>query len=201
MAVILRVQARWGGFTGSPGYSVFHFRDFAGGDPVTQDATDAAARVRTFFDAIKAYLPFGVTVQVESDVPVLEETNGELQTVLTAASQTVVTGNASSVAPFASPVGGVITWRTNGVREGRRVRGRTFLVPLSSAAFQADGSLLSAALTTFQTAAGALSTGTGTPDLGVWARPTTKVAADGIWYAVSSYSIPDMGAVLRSRRD
>jgi len=201
MASIIRVKAKWSGFSGAPGYSVFHFRDFSAGEPTNADATAATARLKTFFEAWKILVPTGASIQIESDVEVIEETTGQLTTVLAATPVAVVSGAASAAATFASAVGAVVTWRTPGIRNGRRIRGRTFLVPLSSTAFQNDGTLASSTVGTVGSAAAALIDSAGTPDLGVYARPTGPGATDGIWYAVTSYSIPDMGAVLRSRRD
>lgn len=201
MASIIRVKARWTGFQGAPGYSVFHFRDFSAGEPVKADADGAVSRIRTFFQSFSPYIPAGTTVQVESDVEVLEETDGTLTNVLGATAVSAVPGTASGTASYAAAVGAVVTWRTGGIRNGRRIRGRTFLVPLSSTAFAPDGTLAVAFINTLEPGATALINGTGTPDLGVWARPSGPGATDGVWNVVTSYSIPDMGAVLRSRRD
>lgn len=201
MASIIRVKARWQGFQGAPGYSIFHMRDFAGSDPVVAEAEAAMARVRTFFTSIVSLIPAVASVQVESDVEVIEETNGDLLNVLSGTAVSAVSGGASGSAPFAAPVGGVVTWRTSVVRNSRRIRGRTFLVPLSSAAFETNGTLSSSALTDINTAATSLTNPAGSPDMGVWARPTAPGATDGLWAAATSFSIPDMGTVLRSRRD
>lgn len=211
MATMIRIKARWSGFTGGPGYSVFYFRDFSATEPVAADATAAMARVRTFFDDIKINLPSTVNIQVESDVEVIEETTGALTDVLAGTPVAVVAGLASPTAVYAAAVGAVVTWRTGGIRNNRRIRGRTFLVPLSSTAFASDGTLSAVAVTDLSDAATLLRSAAGTPDLGVWARPTAikdaagnptgAYNADGIWYVVASHSIPDMGAVLRSRRN
>lgn len=201
MASIIRVKARWSGFNGGPGYTVLHFRDFSSGEPTNADATGAAARTRTFFDAFKAYLPLVVSVTVESAVDVIEETTGELVGSLSADTQAPVVGTSQPTQPFSAAVGAVLTWRTNGIRNGRRIRGRSFLVPLSSQAFGANGGLTSGTVTALSTAASALIDGAGSPDLGVYARPTGPGATDGIWYAATAYSVPNAGAVLRSRRD
>jgi hypothetical protein len=201
MPNVLRVKAQWTGFTGSPGYSVFHFRDFDSDTPTDAQATAAMARVREWCANVSQFVPAVVSLQVQSDVDVIEDTTGQLVTVLSGTPVLAVTGGASASAGFATAVGAVITWRTGTVRNGRRVRGRTFIVPLSSAAFETNGTLSSAALTAFNTAATNLRNPTGTPDLGVYARPSGPAATDGSWAVVTGHSVPDMGAVLRSRRN
>jgi hypothetical protein len=72
---------------------------------------------------------------------------------------------------------------------------------VSSVAFQNDGTLNSTFLFSVNGAATALGDAVSSPDLGVYARPSAKGATDGLWFPVVSHSVPDMGAVLRSRRD
>jgi len=201
MASLLRVKARWSGFQGSPGYSVFHFSNFAGASPTGSEATVAVTKVREFFFAIRTQIPTGCTVLVEPDVDVIESTDGKLISVLNGGAPGPVAGGASAAAGYATAVGAVVTWRTAGIRKGRRVKGRTFIVPLSSVAFANDGTLNGDIIFSLTQAALGLSDQASSPDLGVYGRPSAKGATDGVWFPVASYSIPDMGAVLRSRRD
>jgi hypothetical protein len=201
MATMMRVKARWSGFQGSPGYSIFHYRFFNSAGWVPADATSAVARTREFFNSISGTLPPVVQVQVESDVEIIEETNAELTDVLTATAVNPVTGTASGTVGFAVPVGAVVSWKSTQIRNGRRMRGRTFVVPLSSAAFEPNGTLTSTALTNLNTAATTLRTPATNYQLGVFGRPSSSTATDGIWGPVTAHSVPDMAAVLRSRRD
>jgi hypothetical protein len=200
MPNIIKVKLKWTGFSGAPGYTNFFYRDEASGAPSPTTATDAVTKVGNFANYIKAYLPIETAVQVQSDIEVIEETNGQLQDVMNVASQPVVQGTAPS-APYSAASGAVITWRTAGVRNGRRVRGRTFLVPLANSAYQSDGTIASAALTALNTNMGTFLDATGSAILGVYARPTSKGATDGAWFTVIGHNIPDKVAVLRSRRD
>lgn len=202
MAEILRVKARWSGFVGGPGYSVFHFKEFeAGGTQTLADAQGAVDKTRAFFNALSLYLPNVVTIQVMSDVDVIEETTNTMTNVLTPTAPASVTGTAGATVKYSAATGAVVTWRTSVVKRGRRIRGRTFLVPFASNAFDVDGTLVSTTITALNTAATNLRDGAGSGDLGVYARPSAVGATDGEWAAVTGHSIPDMGAVLRSRRD
>lgn len=202
MAGVLRVTARWSGFIGSPGYSVFHFRDFSNsGEPDQAMADAAVAKTKAFFQAVQDQIPSVATVTVQPDVPVIEETTNAMTGVLSVATPVGMQGNATVGANFAAAVGAVVTWRTGVVRKGRIIRGRTFLVPFASTAFSPDGTLSAIALTALNNAATGMRNTTGVADMGVLARPSAVGAADGQWAAVTSHSVPDMGAVLRSRRD
>lgn len=211
MTSLLRVKLRWSGYQGGPGYSVFHFRDFTAGVGSSAQVAGSVAKVDAFISGIRAFVPQVVSLQTVSDVEEINDTNGELTNVYTATPAAAQLGNASSTSAFAAPVGAVINWRTGGVRNGRRVRGRTFLVPLSSSAFEPNGTLAPATLSGLGTAAAALINPVGDGDLGVYARPTPikdgagnptgEYNNDGAWFVAASYNVPDMGAVLRSRRD
>jgi len=92
-----------------------------------------------------------------------------------------------------------VNWRTNDYRFGRRIRGRTFMVPLNSNAYEGDGTLSTAARGDLQTFADTMVSGTGGAEFGVWSRP--RNGAGGVFATVTSGTVPDMAAVLRSRRD
>ena len=204
MTQLIRVKARWSGFSGGPGYSVLHFLDFGsdqgGGGPVAQEgAQGAATRARTFFAAISQLYPTIVRVDIESEVDVIEDTTGELVNsfAVTPGAQVVGTGTGA----FAAASGAVVNWRTAGIRNGRRIRGRTFLVPLAPIVNGTDGNMNPSARTSILQAATALADSTGTPDLVVYARPSSPGAADGQAALVTGVTVPTILAVLRSRRD
>lgn len=204
MVEMLRVRSEWTGFSGAPGYTNLFFRDFNGGDPSggdfdTATAQAAAAKTFQFWEAISNLLPTVVRIDVDAQVDVIESTSGDLVNSFSVVPEAPVGGDAPG--PYSGASGAVINWRTGGIRNGRRIRGRTFVVPLSNGAYGNDGQLTPATRTTLQNAANALSVSTGTPDLGVFARPTSSTANDGDWSVATSASVPSLAAVLRSRRD
>nr|CRY97235.1 hypothetical protein [uncultured prokaryote] len=204
MTLLYRVRARWTGFSGAPGYTVLHFRDFdsPGGDGGGVTAAGAAAavnRARSFFDAIKALLPTQVSINVDPEVDIIEDSTGVLSNSFTSTVTAAVVGTAT--ASYSAATGAVVNWRTEGIRNGRRVRGRSFLVPLASSAFATTGQLATASVGTLTAAASALAAQSGSPDLFVYGRPTSAGATDGVSYVVSNASVPPMGAILTSRRD
>jgi hypothetical protein len=201
MTKMLKVTARWDGFVGAPGYSNFFFVDSNPGASFDSGAMAGASAVEAFFTAVKHLFPPTVNVTVQADVPLVEDSTGEITDYTSAGTRTAITGTAASAA-YSAASGSVITWRTVGVRNGRRVRGRTFLVPLANVAYEANGSLVAGAITSMGNATGAiLNPATGTSSLGIWARPTAAGASDGKWFDVMNATVPDKVAVLRSRRD
>jgi hypothetical protein len=214
MTEILRVKLGWSGFTGGPGYSVFHFREWQDGTPATAHTVEMAqaayGRVRNFAVNIGNLVPPTVTLRVEPEVEVIEDTNGQLEDVFSVTAGTAVTGSGANTTGYSAASGAVINWKTAIVRKRRRIRGRTFIVPLAQGCYEQNGTLNASALSGLQTAANTLAAVTANePELGVYARPTrTKntdgtwtESPDGQWAQVRSALVPDMAAILRSRRD
>ena len=204
MTELMRVKARWSGFSGGPGYTNLHFRGFGateggGGSYDVAAANNAINRVNAFLGGVRGNLPSVVRVEVESEVEIIEDTTGDLIGTIGGTDAPEQVG--STVGGYSGPVGAVVNWRTGSIRNSRRVRGRTFLVPLASVAFGTSGQLTPAAITNIQNAAANLYLPADSLDLMVYGRPTSSEAEDGKAYVVTSFNVPTMAAVLRSRRD
>lgn len=186
MAVILRIPVEWTGATGLPGVSMMHGLG---------SSTTAVANILTFFTAIRDYLPSAVTITVPSSGDNIDDGNGQLIGGWSGASGGTTTGTSSLL--YAASVGVSVQWDTAGIRNGRRVKGRTFLCPLSSIAYAPDGTMDATALTTIRTAANALASA---GNLVVFSRPTSVSAADGESNVVTGATVDDRVSSLRSRR-
>lgn len=192
---LLRVKTEWTGFTGAPGYTVMHFN---GSDEAAGSSPDQCHEaVHTFFTAIASRLPGVVRLRVDPNVERLDEASGEIVAFELATDRPVISG--TTTGNFSSATGACITWMTAGVRNGRRIRGRTFLVPLASAAYDTDGTLNPTARTNIETAAQALNDDFG--GLVVFSRPSGPGATDGQAALVTGVRVTDKTAILRSRRD
>jgi hypothetical protein len=159
----------------------------------------AVLRVDNWIGGFQSRLPTTVTCQTDSTVEVIDDTTGELQEFVnaTVAAARVGTGTGN----YSAAAGAVCNWYTNTVRNGRRIRGRSFLVPLAGSALGPDGSLDNTNLTGLRTNTATFVTQTGAARLVVWGRPTAPGASDGVSAEVVSFTIPDKTAVLTSRRD
>lgn len=191
---ITRITAQWVGFRGAPGYSNFFF------DGVFTDESGveaAALAVREFFQSARSHMPSGCNVTVQSAADILDEVSGQITSVVDFAAPPVVTGLGDGV--YSAATGAVVNWNTQDYVNGRRVRGRTFLVPLSSEAFDSNGDIAAATLIALREGANDLVTATLEAPLCVWHRPVN--GAGGSSHVVTSSTVPDLGAVLRSRRD
>lgn len=191
---ITRITAVWTGFQGGPGYTNFFFNAFGGGDVVDLEA----ARVFTFFARLQSILPSDVNVEVMQEAAILDEATGALIDYAQA-SDSPGDINGQAAGAYSAPSGAAITWNTAAIARGRRLRGRTFVVPLSNGAYEADGTLASAAIGDLNNAAeGLIGDGAG-PEAVIWSRP--RDGAGGTIGAITGYRVADQAAVLRSRRD
>jgi hypothetical protein len=204
----------WSGFQGGPGVSNFFFADTTSDNSwvPTQAQIDAtAAAVTTFANQIKNLIAPTVVLSTMRDVDVFHDDTGELQDTYTAAAQLAVPSTATGGSSYSAASGAVIDWKTRTIRRRRRVQGRTFIVPLSQGCYEANGTLNDNTLTVLSNAAIKLVNDVGYPDFGVWARPTRvkdangkytgEVLPDGVFANATSIAVPDMAAVLRSRRN
>lgn len=191
---ILRVTAEWTGFSGAPGYSNFHFIGDGGG----YDLAGARSVVHGFFDAMSNSLPNSVEVSINQQGEILDTLTGELTGYLD--DDTLlepVSGGPNTT--YSGATGAVVNWLTGSVRAGRRVRGRTFLVPLDALSFDATGTLTNTALENVRSGAELLVDSAPVTGFCVWARPANGMA--GLAAPVTGARVPDLAAVLRSRRD
>ena len=200
MTEMAKLKINWTGFTGAPGYTNLYFRDFTGSGDVDQAVVDGAiTKTDTWLNVWNSRLPASVNVKIDSQVEIIEDSTGALVRFMSGTP--FQRGNGTGAGNYSAATGAVVNWYTNGIVRGRRLRGRSFMVPLVAAAFSTNGSIADGDLVDFRTASTALAAGVGTGDLGVWSRPSTPGGSDGSWYFVTSATVPDMTAVLRSRRD
>lgn len=198
MTVLMRVQTVLTYGTGGPGLNTVYW---APGTPggVTADATDAVARVRAMWLAMAGQFPTTFAFGTSNDVSLIDDSDGALVGSLGAASvaSVVGTGGASS-GPLASMF--LVRLRTGLIRDGRLVRGRWYLGPVSAAAIHPSGSLVAAAQTALNSASTALLTGGATGSVpSVWHRPNSHGA--GASSPVLTTSTWSQFATMRSRRD
>jgi hypothetical protein len=194
MSTLYRIRSVWTGFSGAPGYTNHYFGTT---DPLAAGAALAASDVRTFWDTIKARFPSNVTITVDPLVALIEDINGEQSDEINVTpSPAAVTGTGLST--YAAPVGASIAWSTSTYRFGRRVKGRSYIVPMSVNDFDAAGTLTSTAHSNLQ--AGAAGLVAGGSQMVVFSRPT-EVHPIGGSSLVTGSTVPDRAAVLKSRRD
>lgn len=197
---ILRGKIRWTIPGAGTAYSVLHFGTDDGFNPEQADVDAVATKMNQFITTIKAVLPNVVQLQVVNELEEIDSNNGQMIALWTTPTLAAQAGTASAAAGWAAAAGGVISWSTGIVHRARRIRGRTFVVPMSNEVWDIDGTIKAVPMGTLNTAATALRDAAGIVRLGVYARPSAPGATDGRFAPVSGHRVPDMSAILRSRR-
>lgn len=194
MALLWRVRVGWTGGRIGNGFSNFFFTADVG---TAQQANDAVrAFFATAYGAAGTGLPTGVTLTFPTQIDILEPGTGILLDAVPVSTTGPITGIDGGV--YAAPAGMCVTWRTTGIVNGQRVRGRTFLVPLGQSMMQADGTPSTTSVNNASSAAAALIAAA--PELVVWHRPISVTAGGGEAHPVISANVRDTVAMLTSRR-
>lgn len=197
---MLRAKINWTGWVGGPGYTNLYFDDPGVSFPTQTEYDGIATIIDTWLDQWVGSIPVGINFLLDPTIEHVHATSGELFGFDT---MTVDTARAGGDAGnYSSAAGAVCNWYTNGVRNGRRIRGRTFMVPIGNSALENTGTLNNTRLTTLRNATATFAAAAiNDYGLGVWSRPSAPGVEDGEWHRVTNFTIPDMTAVLTSRRD
>lgn len=198
MSSLARVRVAWQNWPGAPGVSTFW-----GDSVINQSNIDA---LRTFFNSLVGLLPTGLTIQVPASGDLIDAQTGLISgTWSVGTTPLLVTG--AGAGAYAGNAGGIVHWLTNatvtstspktGKTTVRRLRGRTFLVPLIATAYEANGSLAATTLNTIQNAANTF-LGAAPGAYNVWHRP--KPGQGENFSEITSARVPDLAISLRSRR-
>lgn len=197
---MIRVKINWTGFVGGPGYTNLYFDDPGESFPTQAEFDGVVAIVDTWLDNWQASIPQAVNFLVDPTVELVHASSGEMYGFGSTSPDTARTG--ADVGKYSAAAGAVCNWYTNGIRNGRRIRGRTFMVPLGSGAMDTSGTIDNTRLTTLRAATATfIDAASNSYELGVWSRPSAPGVEDGEWHPVTAFTIPDMTAVLTSRRD
>jgi hypothetical protein len=177
---INQVKVAWTGFPGAPGVSTFYF-DAGSSVPLSA--------LSTMFTAWKPFIKDSVTLTFPSAGIKYSSDTGKAVGSWSASAPSPIT--CTGAAGYAAPVGGVVHWKTGIYAGGKEIRGRTFMVPLVSSAYDADGTFLPGLLTAVRSAC---STFASTAGFIIYSRQSNGTAT------VNSALVPDKAMVLTTRR-
>lgn len=189
--VRMPVDITWSGAEGSPGVNIWHLRSSGSADPFGDDFDLTSEAIRDFYTAIRTIYPTTVNISFVGELGGVGPDTGD---TYTATDWGLDGSTGTNFLPPSQCL--LVNWKAN--TGGRSGRGRTFLGPLSPNTLQENGSPTEAARTLVLDAANDLiSTISGLTDgaAGIWS-PT-----DGVLRDFTSADVPNIFAVLRSRRD
>jgi hypothetical protein len=189
--MVAEFRVDWTGGTGGDGVTVMHANDSLANTGLTA----AKTAIQNWVSSVAASCPNEITLRLNPEIRVLNTGTGQLESL--AGFGATVPYPGTGTGPYNPAAGYRIDWQTGNILVGRRLVGRTYVVPAVSEVFNDDGELTSAAVTQINANAQALLGGLESAGAGlqVWSR-THGVASN-----VASIAIPTKGAILRSRRD
>jgi hypothetical protein len=183
---IQRVRVALTGFPGAPGVSTFYALDGAA----------MLAPLRALYQNRRTNFPSDVRFTFETIGDIIDPLTGDLMGTWTGTNPGDVVGTDSGI--YSAPSGLAVTWLTGDVLDGRRLRGRTFMVPLASDVYALDGGIGAGVLAAFVTDAAAL-VAAAAANFVVWHRPNPSHA--GGYSVVIGSRVSNKAAILTSRRD
>ena len=198
MTAIHRLRVGSSGYPGGPGVNTFYGLD--GGVLL--------AEVQALYIEVAPVVPSDVTFSFEAAGDIIEDTTGVITGSWTGAVYAPIPGSAAGA--YAAPVGLLFRWKTGTIADGKRVRGRTFIVPTIGSIFNTSGQVAPATVAAFDTALAAF-VASNAGNFVVWHRPyagrlaTAKLKAraahPGSHAVVTGSGTSTKAVVLRSRRD
>jgi hypothetical protein len=207
MTELARVRTEITGWPGAPGLMTQYFRKTGGGAWTAYDDL-MVGKVDDAWAEIVDIMPPTMVARTLPEIDIIEDTTGEILQTIEASSSQSQTGVASPGWYLPTATGFCVIWRTNGVVNGKHVRGRSFIVPVAANAQESDGTPIATALTFVNSFATTLISGGTSVALAVWSRPKVVPNSDpkayvrfGSSHLVTSHTLADKFAVLRSRRD
>lgn len=198
MAALNRVRVALTGFPGGPGVATFY-----------------AIGVSTFIPALHllwenmaTIMPVDVRINVAATGDIIESSTGVITGTWSQPATAEIPG--TSAQKYAAPVGVLLRWTTDTILDGRHIRGRTFVVPVTLDQFDTNGQIGAGAMANFPTPLNAL-VSSQSANFVIWHRPRKARAANGTVPAVTARpggfanvtgsGVSPRAVVLRSRRD
>jgi hypothetical protein len=145
-------------------------------------------------DTWKDPIPAGIVLTYPGVGDVVQIDTGIVDATWTATPPATTVGVGAGA--YAGRVGVCVNWITGSVIGRRRLRGRTFCVPIIGANFEADGTIGSTVLSNFRANAATLVTAAAT-NFKVWHRPIGGTG--GLVSDVVASTVADRPQVLTSR--
>lgn len=189
------------GDVGGVGVSVCHFQRSDLGTITSADCSSAGAAWRALWQAAHTEVPSSVTIAPFGEVEVKDSATGApVGSVAYGTVPSAVFG--SSTAHYAAGTGVRISWNTSTVHGRRLIQGATFLVPLTSDAFVATGTVNSVIQSNYITAAATYLSAMATANLTpiVWHRPAKGTFVGGVAGPITGGKVGGTAAFLKSRR-
>lgn len=186
MPDLLRVRCTWNGAVPGGGVSTFYTDDTVGLD---------VSSLKTFFTALAPQLPSELTINIPNGCDTIDMASGRLTGHVALSGGGNVAGSGNSA--YSAGVGAFVNWYTDFVRNGRLLRGRTFVAPLAQGYASVDGTLNDGVKSIIDAAALGLVSHTLWQ---VYHRPPKGTFVGGTAHLITSAQTVDRVTALKTRR-
>lgn len=200
MTTLIRTKIVSSGYEGGPGVNVLHFSAGTSGT-WTQEAVDGMfEELHDLYFGIKAAFPTVVSLLPDPELQEIDVESGEIIGVWTQTGWTAAL--AGTATALNAPRGQCLTvaYQTDIWHEGKRLRGRSFIGPVSNSVVGDDGQIYTAWQALVADNYVALTSGVG-PRLAVFHRANSSTHTGGYYGDVVSIRVNKRPGNLRSRRD
>jgi hypothetical protein len=170
--------------------STWHVLSGAGSDATSRTAM--AAAIRAFLNAFASQYPSGMSWTFPSESATVDVATGQVTAWHSLTPPASISGSAGG--SYAAGVGFRVDWLSTGIHLGRRVKGRTYVVP--SVTYESNGTVTESIRSTALTAANTLVTALNTAGHDLVVYSAVARAA----YPVQGAIVPDRVAWLRTRK-
>lgn len=203
MTSLYRSRTKIENLSGGPGVATMYFLS----------AENLTESLQAYWNVMRELMPIQVAITVENTGDVIEDTTGDLVGAWGGTVQPTLPGLSNG--PYPAPAGLCCVWKTTTILDSHRLAGRTFIVPVTSAFYQTDGTIIQSAIDGMTGACESLIAAE-SEDFVIWHRPfpgSPAVAASGTHAARPARAAHDGGhglvttgfakdkvAILRSRR-
>lgn len=200
MTLLARMVIRTTGFAGAPGINVWHFSEGTlGGGAWGQSIVDGLYdEVGSVLSAIKNIGSPNSARAADPELAIIDAATGQLVDAKTpTAAPTVYTTPGNEPGDLPRAVAALARFQTDRFINGRRLKGRAFIGPLSGSSMDGEGNCNGTTIAVIQDAFVAITTGVG-PRLAVYSRPKPLGVA-GEWGDVLNVNVRTTPSHLESR--
>jgi hypothetical protein len=159
-------------------------------------ASGGQPAVKAFWTSVAAFMFSGVSIHVPNSGDQLDDATGVVIGAWSGGTAATIAGSGAG-STYAAGVGMGVDWLTTTLHGRRRIRGRTYIVPLSPGNFDTDGTIYNpTAASVLTDATFMLSSAPGA--FVIWHRPVG--GSGGVSAPITSAVVPDKVSWLKSRR-
>lgn len=198
MTTLMRTKIVTSGYIGGPGVNVLHLSAGTSGTWTQENLDGAFEELNSVYDSLKNMYPTEVDILPDAEIQEIDEVTGNIVNVWTQTGWADVVGGTSGSTAISRGACLVAAFATDIWHEGKRLRGRSFLGPITTNALTGTGQTDASWVELVEDSYVALTSGVG-PRLAVYHRPASGASSGGYYGDVVEVRCGLHPSNLRSR--